>query len=68
MFIMSLAVADLTVGCFVMPISSAYALTGEESESQGRRLIKTISLSCDDLPSSISFALFPCQRKNFCSW
>jgi len=28
MFIMSLAVADLTVGCFVMPISSAYALTG----------------------------------------
>ena len=30
MFIMSLAVADLTVGCIVMPISSAYALTGEQ--------------------------------------
>ncbi len=29
MFIMSLALADLTVGCIVMPISSAYALTGE---------------------------------------
>ena len=29
MFIMSLAVADLTVGVFVMPISSAYAITGK---------------------------------------
>ncbi len=29
MFIMSLAVADLTVGVIVMPISSAYAITGE---------------------------------------
>ena len=28
MFIMSLAIADLTVGLFVMPISSAYAITG----------------------------------------
>ncbi|PRD27425.1 UNVERIFIED_CONTAM: Histamine H1 receptor [Trichonephila clavipes] len=28
MFIMSLAVADLTVGLVVMPISSAYVLTG----------------------------------------
>lgn len=31
MFIMSLAVADLTVGVFVMPISSAYAITGTNS-------------------------------------
>ncbi|CAN8026463.1 unnamed protein product [Ixodes persulcatus] len=29
MFIMSLAVADLTVGLFVMPLSSAYAITGD---------------------------------------
>lgn len=29
MFIMSLALADLTVGLIVMPISSAYALTGK---------------------------------------
>ncbi|XP_023238116.1 histamine H1 receptor-like [Centruroides sculpturatus] len=29
MFIMSLAIADLTVGMFVMPISSAYAITGD---------------------------------------
>ena len=29
MFIMSLAVADLTVGLIVMPISSAYALANE---------------------------------------
>ncbi|XP_076314951.1 histamine H1 receptor-like [Tachypleus tridentatus] len=29
MFIMSLAVADLTVGIIVMPISSAYAITGD---------------------------------------
>ncbi len=29
MFIMSLAIADLTVGLFVMPISSAYAITGK---------------------------------------
>ncbi|XP_014679545.1 PREDICTED: muscarinic acetylcholine receptor M1-like [Priapulus caudatus] len=29
MFIMSLAIADLTVGLFVMPISTAYILTGE---------------------------------------
>ncbi|CAN7939608.1 unnamed protein product [Ixodes hexagonus] len=29
MFIMSLAVADLTVGLFVMPVSSAYAITGD---------------------------------------
>ena len=28
MFIMSLAIADLTVGLIVMPISSAYAITG----------------------------------------
>ena len=28
MFIMSLAIADLTVGAIVMPISSAYAITG----------------------------------------
>jgi len=29
MFIMSLAIADLTVGAIVMPISSAYAITGD---------------------------------------
>ena len=29
MFIMSLAIADLTVGLIVMPISSAYAITGK---------------------------------------
>lgn len=29
MFIMSLAVADLTVGMIVMPVSSAYAITGD---------------------------------------
>ena len=28
MFIMSLAIADLTVGVIVMPISAAYAITG----------------------------------------
>ena len=28
MFLMSLAIADLTVGTIVMPISSAYAITG----------------------------------------
>ena len=28
MFIMSLAIADLTVGLIVMPISAAYAITG----------------------------------------
>ena len=30
MFIMSLAIADLTVGAIVMPISSAYAITGKK--------------------------------------
>ena len=34
MFIMSLALADLTVGVIVMPISSAYAITGN-SENYG---------------------------------
>ena len=29
MFIMSLAIADLTVGLIVMPISAAYAITGK---------------------------------------
>ena len=29
MFIMSLAIADLTVGVIVMPISAAYAITGK---------------------------------------
>ena len=29
MFIMSLAIADLTVGAIVMPISAAYAITGK---------------------------------------
>ena len=31
MFLMSLAIADLTVGTIVMPISSAYAITGRRS-------------------------------------
>ena len=31
MFLMSLAIADLTVGTIVMPISSAYAITGRQS-------------------------------------
>ena len=31
MFILSLAVADLTVGVGVMPITSAYAITGKSS-------------------------------------
>ena len=30
MFIMSLAIADLTVGAIVMPISAAYAITGRK--------------------------------------
>ena len=34
MFIMSLALADLTVGVIVMPISSAYAITGKATESE----------------------------------
>ena len=37
MFIMSLAIADLTVGLFVMPISSAYAITGKIFKSEGTR-------------------------------
>lgn len=39
MFIMSLAIADLTVGAIVMPISAAYAITGKfiltPAQSQG---------------------------------
>ena len=31
MFIMSLAIADLTVGAIVMPISAAYAITGRKN-------------------------------------
>ena len=33
MFLMSLAIADLTVGTIVMPISSAYAITGTRDGS-----------------------------------
>ena len=34
MFIMSLALADLTVGAIVMPITSAYAITGNFLDTQ----------------------------------
>ena len=34
MFLMSLAIADLTVGTIVMPISSAYAITGTNEMAQ----------------------------------
>ena len=34
MFIMSLAIADLTVGAIVMPISAAYAITGKFTLTQ----------------------------------
>ena len=47
MFIMSLAIADLTVGLFVMPISSAYAITGNQNSVCiifGRNLENAIEL------------------------
>ena len=44
---MSLAIADLTVGLFVMPISSAYAITGNQNSVCiifGRNLENAIEL------------------------
>ena len=50
MVIMSLALADLTVGCFVMPISSAYALTGKrkKTNSGGYSILKKKSYKMNE--------------------
>ena len=39
MFIMSLAIADLTVGAIVMPISAAYAITGKKNTIFGYDIV-----------------------------